>query len=284
MYDICIAGIGAMGYACAKTFLSEGVSTCGWNRTEKPFESLKVFSDFGEALGASRVIIFFITSNPQLTWIKDMIYENLQAFSGKNVILGSSSSPKDSREIEEKLKTVNCSYIACAFLAPPRDVGSKNCLIFVSGDAIPREEAKSLLKPLGTIIDLGNDSGHAAAYETALLLPMFMLIHVNYFSRSFLEKENLDTGIYDDLLLEMLKTSFPEVFSVIQGTLKTKDFQTEATTLFSVKTMKVGLGLWTDYFEFKGLNYDFMKPVLEKLSSCKDEKLGVSAIYEQYNL
>jgi 3-hydroxyisobutyrate dehydrogenase-like beta-hydroxyacid dehydrogenase len=178
MTPVTIIGLGAIGTAVARAFITAGHPTTVWNRTGAKAAPL---ADLGaaraatiqEAVSANTLIITALTTF-------DATQEALAAteLAGRTVITLNSGTPAGARETAAWADKHGAQFLAGAVKNVPSAVGLPDTLLYYSGDKAIFDRYEPTLKVLGgDTVHLGDEPDLAALYELAVggtLLPALL--------------------------------------------------------------------------------------------------------------
>lgn len=174
---VTVLGMGLMGTAMAKAFLSAGHSTTVWNRTP---EKANPLVDLGavhattvaEAIAASPLVVVSLLNDGAVQAALETAAPKLR---GRTLVNLTSSSPEQARQRAAWTERLGADYVDGSVMATPAAIGAPDTLLLYSGSERGYRQAEPALAALagqGTYV--GQDPGRAAAFD-ASLLPMFWL-------------------------------------------------------------------------------------------------------------
>lgn len=164
--SVTIMGLGPMGQAMARTFLSHGYEVTLWNRTASKANGLIDqgairASTIKEALNASEVVILSLTDYNAMYAILENDSDSL---AGKVFVNLSSDTPEKAREAAKWLAGHGASHLTGGVQVPPSGIGKPESFTFYSGPLDVFESQKELLEVLTSTDYRGEDPGLAALY------------------------------------------------------------------------------------------------------------------------
>jgi len=200
MENVSMIGLGLMGSALAKAFRDNGSDVTVWNRTQSKSEPLvelgaQAVSTVAEAIAASPVSVICISNydaTKELLGTEDV----RRVLKGKVVVQLSTGTPQEARDSEVWLQESGAQYLDGAILAFPRNIGTPDAMILISGPAGPFEKHKSLLDSLGTIVFVGESIGLASTQDTAGLTFAIMALLGFMHGAVIFESEGLSVEEY----------------------------------------------------------------------------------------
>ncbi|WET82227.1 NAD(P)-binding domain-containing protein [Amycolatopsis sp. QT-25] len=188
---ISVVGLGLMGTALARAFLTAGHPTTVWNRTAAKADSLvaegaRLAPSVGEALGSGGVTILCLTDYPA---VHDLLGDAKLA--GTTLVNLSSGSSAQARETAAWAEKQGARYLDGAIMAVPPAIGTAEAVILLSG---PRPDFD--LGALGTISHLGEDPGLASLYDVAGLTMMWSVLNAWLQGTAMLKTAGVDATTY----------------------------------------------------------------------------------------
>lgn len=174
MSDITVIGLGLMGSALARAIQRTGHDLTVWNRSSakmRPFidDGVAAAPDVVSAITTSPVILICI-DNYAVT--KTMLQSDdiVPLLTGRTVVQLSTGTPKEAREASDWMTARDVAYLDGAILAGPKQIGTDDAQILLSGDEAAHKRTGELLKCLGGAVRyLGSNVGAASALDLAWL-------------------------------------------------------------------------------------------------------------------
>lgn len=173
MNNVTVIGLGEMGSALADAFLGAGDQVKVWNRTAAKAAPLQVrgvalASNIEDALNASPIIVICVSSYEAAHEI--LADERaVAALNGRIVVQLTTGIPKQARALEAHITAAGGRYLDGAIAAWPRQIGTSEASILVSGATADFAEAQSALGHLGELTHMGEDIGSALMLFNAAL-------------------------------------------------------------------------------------------------------------------
>ena len=162
-----------MGAAIARALVTNGHEVTVWNRDQSKAPPLSALGatatrDIKTAIEASPLIFICVSDYKASREIlgQDGIAE---AVSGRTIIRLSTGTPKQARELDRWAKQHGANCLNGDILAWPRQIGTKEATISVSGDASVFHTTQQSLEALAAINYLGDDAGKSAVLFSAVL-------------------------------------------------------------------------------------------------------------------
>ncbi len=193
MSQITVIGLGLMGSALAHTIHLAGHDLTVWNRSPakmQPFinEGVAGASDLVSAIAASPVILICIDN---YTVTKAMLQtEGVAALlAGRTVVQLSTGTPKEAADLSAWMAAHHVAYLDGAILGGPKNIGTSEGQILLSGDRAAFDHAGGLMDCLaGNLRYLGTNIGAASTLDLAWLTTCYSrftgIIHAANMCRS----------------------------------------------------------------------------------------------------
>lgn len=192
MSHVSVLGCGVMGSALVQALLGRGSSVTVWNRTAAKAEPLerrgaRRATSPAEAVRASPVVIVCVTS-----------YEHTlellagTELGGRSLVQLSTGSPRDAHRAEAWARERGADYLDGAILATPRQIGTPESAILVSGSKRAYEAARDRLEQTAASVSyLGERVSAASAFDFAFLSVLFGALAGFYHAITMVEAERL---------------------------------------------------------------------------------------------
>lgn len=175
--NVSVIGLGSMGAAQAKAFLSRGLRVTVWNRTPGRADALVAAGATSagsarEAVAASPLVVMCVLDYDAANRI---LAEPgvLDALSGRALVQLSTGSPEQVYEQQALVQAAGGKFIAGGIMAYPRSIGRPNCVILYAGDPSYVEHKATLSCIAGSSQYLGADP--AAAVGAYFALSSYMI-------------------------------------------------------------------------------------------------------------
>ena len=171
---VSVIGLGSMGTALARTFISKGFQTTVWNRDKSKMQSLiemgaSAAPDATMAIKASNVVVICV-SDYKAT--RTLLEANgvAAALHGRTLLQLSTGTPNDARNLEAWVRAQGANCLNGDIMAWPRQMGTQDATIAVSGDEGVFKQHENVLKALaGNLMYVGNEPGASASLFHAVL-------------------------------------------------------------------------------------------------------------------
>jgi 3-hydroxyisobutyrate dehydrogenase-like beta-hydroxyacid dehydrogenase len=192
MNDVSILGLGVMGSALASALLEHGNNVTVWNRTASKAEPLvhrgaRRAASPVEAVRASPVVIVCVMNYRQTLELLDRV-----DLSGRTLVQLSTGSPNDARSGEAWARERGADYLDGAILATPRQIGTRESVILVSGSARAFAASRDPLSQLaGSVPYLGENVAAASAFDQGFLSTLFSAAVGFYHALNIIRVEGL---------------------------------------------------------------------------------------------
>jgi len=181
-----------MGSALARALLERGSSVTVWNRTAAKAEPLerrgaRRAASPAEAVRASPVVIVCVTNYEQtLALLADT------ELAGRTLVQLSTGSPRDAQRAEAWARERGADYLDGAILATPRQIGTPESAILVSGSSRAFDASRPLLAHMAaTVSHVGERVSAASAFDLAFLSMLFGALAGFYHAITIAESEQL---------------------------------------------------------------------------------------------
>ena len=171
--DISVIGLGAMGSGIARTFVQAGYRVSVWNRSREKIDAMAALGAIAcngprDALNASGHVVVCLADYP--TWKRVVEEHGLQdAFEGKCIIQLTGGTIDDVREHASFIGEHGGRIVEGAVMCFPRQLGTTDGSLLVSGAPGELDECDSLLRALAPAwTNLGDDVARPAVLSRAL--------------------------------------------------------------------------------------------------------------------
>ncbi|XVV05488.1 NAD(P)-dependent oxidoreductase [Actinosynnema sp. CA-248983] len=166
--NVTVLGLGLMGTALATAFQSAGHPTTVWTRSDRPGpEGTTRARTAAEAVAASPIIVACVLDYRA---VEETLPTDL---AGKLVVNLTTGTPDQAREMAAEVERRGGRYLDGGIMTTPPAVGTPAAMILYSGPADLYAQHESTLQALGAATFVGEDTGFAALFDTALLTIMY---------------------------------------------------------------------------------------------------------------
>ncbi|MEU1417431.1 NAD(P)-binding domain-containing protein [Streptomyces sp. NPDC005731] len=169
---VTVLGLGPMGRALASAFLNARHPVTVWNRTpgkagDLPDRGAVVAGSVQDAVRAGQVIIVCLIDYDAVR----ATLEHLPAdWETRRLVNLTSGEPTQARQMSGWASSRGIDYLDGAILTPTPAIGTPAAAVLLSGSRDVYEAVQETMAAVGgTTMHLGDDPGHASAYEVALL-------------------------------------------------------------------------------------------------------------------
>lgn len=172
--NVSVIGSGSMGAALTRAFIAKEFSVTVWNRNRSKMQPLiemgaSAASEITAAIRASDVIVICVSDYKATRSILEA-HGVANALSGKTLIQLSTGTPKDARELNAWAQQQGAHCLNGDIMAWPRQMGTDEATISVSGAASSFQQQDGLLHALaGNVQYVGSEPGASAALFHAVL-------------------------------------------------------------------------------------------------------------------
>lgn len=207
MGSVSVMGLGRMGSALARTFVTAGHEVTVWNRTPEKAQQLvcegaQAAANAQSAVEASPVIIVCVADyDATHSFMAQGGVSN--ALHNRSVVQFSTGTPQEAYDSAAWFSERGCSYLDGAIMTYPSDVGTDKSLILIGGPENVFKRCTPLIDCLGgSQRYVGNNVRAAAALDLALLTYSFgIFVSVAHGAR-VCEAENVDVDLFGSLFEE----------------------------------------------------------------------------------
>ena len=173
------------------------------------------------------------------------------ALQGRVLVQLTSGTPSEARELAEWAGGHGIHYVDGKIIGYPSAIGTPDAAIFYAGSAAEFESAKPLLAELGgEPLHVGDDPGHAAAVDGALIMNMMSIYVANMVGRAMCEAEGIAPEAWSFFSAVMLGAA-PALVGDLNTLLDRKDFSGDEAAL---TTWAHGADLIRDGLAERGLD------------------------------
>jgi len=208
MAEVSVIGLGAMGSALARRLLSDGHRVTVWNRTRARADPLIQqgavgSSSVAEAFSASPVVVICVDNYDVTNRVLEPVTVT-EALAGRVLVQLSTGTPNEARKAEAWLLERGVEYLDGAILAYPKQIGTPNATIVVSGSESAFKESEPLLRSIaGNLSYLGRQVGKASAMDCAQLSFLFGVVLGFTHGVLVCEAENLRVDFFGSMAKDL---------------------------------------------------------------------------------
>ncbi|WP_093171847.1 NAD(P)-dependent oxidoreductase [Sinosporangium album] len=225
--SLTLLGLGAMGTALAHAWLAAGHPLTVWNRTAARAEPLaargaSVAATAAEAVAANRLVVLCLLDD-------DSVGETLDGvdLTGKDVVNLTTGTPGQSRALAQRAADRGARLLDGGIMAVPPMIGVANSggYVFYSGSrSLFDTHSRVLAVPTATRY-VGEDPGHAALYDVALLSAMTGMFAGVSHAFALIRGEDIPPKDFAHLLAGWLTAMASSVYGMA-GQLESGDYTT----------------------------------------------------------
>jgi 3-hydroxyisobutyrate dehydrogenase-like beta-hydroxyacid dehydrogenase len=172
--NVTVIGLGSMGAALARAFLSKGLRVTVWNRDIAKAQPLTAAGAIAAdsvtaAVEASPVIVVCVSDYKA----SQRIFEAdgaAAALRGRLLVQLSTGTPKEARDLDAWMQQQGAACLNGDIMAWPRQMGTNDATVSVSGSTDLYQQHEGVLRALaGNVVYLGGEPGASAAFFHAVL-------------------------------------------------------------------------------------------------------------------
>lgn len=257
-----LLGLGDMGTALARTWLAAGHHLTVWNRTAAKAEPLAaqgavVAATPAEAVAASRLVVVCLLDDPSVGSALDGI-----DLTGKDLVNLTTGTPAESRARAAWAKERGARFVDGGIMATPTMIGVPEAggYVFYSGSRALFDTHRAVLEVPAGARFVGEDPGHAALHDVALLSAMYGMFAGVSHAYALIEGEDISPKDLAPLLSEWLGAMGFFVGNAAER-LSSRDFTTGVVSNLAMQVAGSGTLLRTS--EEQGVSAELISPYLE---------------------
>lgn len=215
---VAVIGLGPMGAALARAFLSAGLSTTVWNRTAIRTESIAadgaaVASTVADAVSAADLVVVCQRDHGIARDVLTSI--DAAAYAGRTVVNLTSATPGEARATAAWAAGRGIAYLTGAIMVPTPMIGQPEALILYAGGQAPFARHADTLRLLAGHADhLGEDHGVAPAYDVAMLEIFFAGMTSFLHAAALLNRHGIDATTFVPRA-EQIVSILPDTFGAL---------------------------------------------------------------------
>jgi 3-hydroxyisobutyrate dehydrogenase-like beta-hydroxyacid dehydrogenase len=212
--DITLLGLGTMGTALARSWLSAGHSLTVWNRTHARAAPL---ADAGARVVRSpaeisdRLVVACLLDDAS-------VRETLAGvdLDGKDLVNLTTSTPGQARALADWASSRGARFLDGGIMAIPPMIGSGGAYVFYSGSRPLFETHRPVLAVPADTVFVGDDPGFAALHDVALLSAMTGLFAGVAHAFALIRKEDISPVDLAPRLTDWLLAMTPSVHTTAE--------------------------------------------------------------------
>jgi 3-hydroxyisobutyrate dehydrogenase-like beta-hydroxyacid dehydrogenase len=170
---VTVIGLGSMGTAIARAFLAKNFRVIVWNRDQSKAAALVAdgaiqAKDLQEAIAENSLVVVCVADYK----VTRKIFETIDAdlLRGKTIIQLSTGTPKEARAFDNWIQEQGGHSLNGDILAWPRQIGTSEASITISGAASLFKQHKITLQALaGTVNHVSEEAGGSAVLFSAVM-------------------------------------------------------------------------------------------------------------------
>ncbi|MGW0391675.1 NAD(P)-dependent oxidoreductase [Streptomyces sp. NPDC003042] len=201
-----LLGLGAMGTALARTWLAAGHPLTVWNRTAAKAEALAaegaaVAASPAGAVAANSLIVLCLLDDATIGSTLDGV-----DLTGKDLVNLTTGTPAEGRARAAWAETRGARFVDAGIMGTPSMIGAPEtgAYVFYSGSRGLFETHRTVLEVPAAARFVGEDPGHAALHDVALLSAMYGLFGGISHAFALIEGEDISPKDLAPLLSEWL--------------------------------------------------------------------------------
>ncbi|MFD7912604.1 NAD(P)-dependent oxidoreductase [Streptomyces sp. NPDC059752] len=259
-----LLGLGDMGTALARTWLAAGHSLTVWNRTPAKAgalaaEGASVAATAADAVAASALVVVCLLDDASVGATLDGI-----DLTGKDLVNLTTSTPAEARARAAWARQRGARYLDGGIMATPTMIGVPEAggYVFYSGSRALFDSRRAVLEvPTGSRF-VGEDPGHAALHDVALLSAMWGMFAGISHAYALIEGEDIAPKDLAPLLSEWLGAMGFFVGNAAER-LTSRDFTSGVVSNLAMQVTGSGTMLRTA--EEQGVSTELVTPYVDLL-------------------
>lgn len=207
--SVSVIGLGLMGAALARAFLTAGHNVTVWNRSAEKCQPLvlagaRASTSVESAVEASDIIAVCVLDYDSSDTLLHAP-EVEAALKGKILVQFTTGTPRQARKAEAWAQLSDIHYLDAAIMAYPKSIGTPDCTILVSGPESIFAEHRELLSSLGgNVIFVGDPICMACTLETSLLSFYYASALGFLHGAALCEAEGVEVSDFHAIAMELL--------------------------------------------------------------------------------
>ncbi|MFD4240707.1 NAD(P)-dependent oxidoreductase [Streptomyces sp. NPDC058525] len=257
-----LLGLGDMGTALARTWLAAGHHLTVWNRTAAKAGPLTAQGAVAaatpaEAVAANRLVVVCLLDDPSVGSALDGV-----DLTGKDLVNLTTGTPAEGRARAAWAKERGARFVDAGIMATPSMIGAPESggYVFYSGSRGLFDAHRAVLEVPAGARFVGEDPGHAALHDVALLSAMYGMFAGISHAYALIEGEDIPARDLAPLLSEWLGAMGFFVGNAAER-LDSRDFTTGVVSNLAMQVAASGTLLRTA--EQQGVSAELISPYLE---------------------
>ncbi|WP_327235493.1 NAD(P)-binding domain-containing protein [Streptomyces sp. NBC_01317] len=202
---VTVIGLGLMGQALARAFLTAGHPTTVWNRTaakagQLVSEGAELAPTVGDAVRPDSLTVICLTDYHA---VRELLGTPDVDLDGTTLINLTSGDSAQARETAAWAEQRGARYLDGAIMAVPPAIGTPDAVILHSGPQSDFDTHKPTLDALGAPTYLGEDQGLASLYDVAGLAMMWSVLNAWLQGTALLRTVGVDAATYAPFARQM---------------------------------------------------------------------------------
>ena len=262
---VTLLGLGAMGTALARAWLAAGHPLTVWNRTPGRAaglvgEGAKPAGSAAEAVAASGLVVVCLLDDASVgEALADV------DLAGKDLVNLTTTTPAEARDRAAWAREHGARYLDGGIMAVPPMIGVPEAggYVFYSGaEAVFEEHRETLAVPAGTTY-VGEDTGHAALHDVALLSAMYGMFAGVHHAFALISKEGIDPVGFAPLLAGWL-TAMAQGVHLTADQLRSGDYTKGVVSNLAMQV--AGTPTFLSTAEQQGVSPELLRPYFDLMA------------------
>ncbi|MDA2803476.1 NAD(P)-dependent oxidoreductase [Nocardiopsis suaedae] len=237
---VTVVGLGDMGTALARAFLTAGHPVTVWNRSAAKADPLVAegavrAASPAAAVEASPLVVACVLDYPAL---REALGSAESRLDGRTLVNLTNGTPEEAQETGAWARGLGAAYIDGGIMAVPAMIGTPDAAVLYSGDASAFGRHEAALRVLGPASFLGPADGTAALNDIALLTGMYGLLGGFVHAAALIRSEGAADGSEGGSVTEFTEnrllpwlTAMTGILPALARQVDSGDFRTEGSGL-----------------------------------------------------
>lgn len=281
---VAVLGLGLMGSAIARSFLTRGSRVSVWNRTAARCLPLAAdgAANSPSPLSAVQSADLVVLALLDYKAARAVLAEAAEALSGKTVVNLVTGTPTDADDLDTWVRGQGARYLEGIIAAYPDDIGKPETLIYYSGDAGAWTDHRGELVALAGAATFVGAAPGAANVMDAAMTAAFYDVSIGAFIEgvSFARSAGVDLAEIKRTLgywLDLLKGELIVALDDIAG----DDYSTDQATL---ETYLLGMRTCRQAMVDAGERAHLLSAALDNLDRANEAGHGNQSLAAQFNV
>jgi 3-hydroxyisobutyrate dehydrogenase len=286
--DIGIIGIGLMGHAFVKRFLSQGFTVRIYNRSQDNIKDLTesgaiICTTADQLISASCTIILMVSDADAINNLLRLdkpgdIQSKSITLLDKTILQMATISPRQSKELSEAIASCGGRYLEAPVLGSIPEAETGTLIIMAGGSKDVFDDVLTVLQVLGTAPRYIGETGSAAALKLAMNQLIASLTAGFSLSLGYAIRNGVDTNLFMETVRE--SALYAKTYDKKLQKYLHRNF---GAANFSTRHLLKDIRLFIDDAKAAGLNTDALEGI-ERITSMTVENgmdlMDYSSIYE----